>query len=332
MDGGGRILRSLRESLSAPLAAAHFTAAQPSAAMAGAPVSGAAPAGPSVSPAYARRHAGSIPALERYAFLGRPGMGLLGLVLLFGLVAFVGMKQNGGYDALVAREGAPWDIAARTLGFEISAVTISGQARLTEKELLAASGVDGRNSLPFLDAAGVREKLMAIPLIKSARVMKLYPNRLVIAVEERRPHALWQQDGRVSVVAEDGVAIDELRDERYLGLPFVVGEDAQKRLPEFLEMLKTLGDLSRRVKAGVLVAGRRWDLDMTNGVQVKLPEDDPGRAILTLLRLQHEARILDKDIMSIDLRETDRVAVRLTEEAVAAREAAAPHKTKKTGG
>jgi cell division protein FtsQ len=300
--------------------------------MAGAPASGAAPSGPVVSPAFARRHARPAPALERYAFLGRPGMGLLGLVLLFGLVAFVGMKQNGGYDALVAREGAPWDIAARAVGFDISAVTISGQARLTEKELLAASGVDGRNSLPFLDAAAVRDRLMAIPLIKSARVMKLYPNRLVIAVEERRPHALWQQDGRVSVVAEDGVAIDELRDERYLGLPFVVGEGAQKRLPEFLEMLKTLGDLSRRVKAGVLVAGRRWDLDMTNGVAVKLPEDDPGRAILTLLRLQHEARILDKDIMSIDLRETDRVAVRLTEEAVAAREAAAPHKTKKTGG
>ncbi|MGJ0509911.1 MAG: cell division protein FtsQ/DivIB [Methylocystis sp.] len=301
--------------------------------MAGAPASGpAAPAATSPAPAFARRGAGGGSALERYAFLGRPGMGLLGLLAMFGAVAFAGMKQNGGYDALVAREGQPWDVVARAVGLDISAVTISGQSRMTEKELLAASGVDGRNSLPFLDAAAVRDRLMAIPLIRSARVMKLYPNRLVIAVEERRPHALWQQDGRVSVIADDGVAIDELRDERYLGLPFVVGDGAQKRLPEFLELLKIAGDLSRRVKAGVLVASRRWDLDMTNGVLVKLPEENPGRALQTLLRLQHEARILDKDIMSIDLREPDRVAVRLTEEAAAAREAALPRKTKKTGG
>ena len=79
----------------------------------------------------------------------------------------------------------PWDIVARAVGFDISAVTISGQSRMTEKELLAASGVDARNSLPFLDASAVRDRLMAIPLVKSARVMKLYPNRLVIAIEER---------------------------------------------------------------------------------------------------------------------------------------------------
>ncbi len=309
----------------------HFPAAQAGAAVGGATIADAAPVGPPASSSFGRRRGGA-PALERYAFLGRPGMGLLALILLFGLVTFAGMKQNGGYDALVAREGAPWDIVARAVGFDISAVTISGQARMTEKELLAASGVDARNSLPFLDAGAVRDRLMAIPLVKSARVMKLYPNRLVISVEERTPHALWQRDGKVLVIADDGVAIDELRDERYLGLPFVVGDGAQKRLPEFLEMLKTTGDLARRVKAGVLVAGRRWDFEMTNGVQVKLPEDDPGRAILMLLRLQHEGRILDKDIMSVDLREMDRVAVRLTEEAAAARDAALPRKTKKTGG
>lgn len=302
--------------------------------MAGAPIGAAAPAAaPQLARAAAARRRGeSVPALERFAFLGRPGAGLLGLVALFGGVGFAGMVQNGGYDALVARDGQPWDIAARAIGFDISAVTISGQSRMTEKELLAASGVDARHSLPFLDAAAVRERLMAIPLVKSARVMKLYPNRLVISVEERRPHALWQQGGRVSVISEDGVAIDELRDERYLGLPFVVGEGAHRRLPEFLALLQGVGDLAQRVKAGVLVAGRRWNLDMTNGVQVKLPEEDPGRAVGTLLRLQREARILDKDIMSIDLRETDRVAVRLTEEAAAAREAGLSRKTKKAGG
>jgi cell division protein FtsQ len=72
---------------------------------------------------------------------------------------------------------------------------------------------------------------------------------------------------------------------------------------------------------------------MTNGVTVKLPELDPFGALDTLARLQREARILDKDVMSIDLRIPDRVGVRLTEEAAAAREAQlAPRKSSKSGG
>lgn len=336
MDGGRRVLRSLRESFTASLPLVHgFGAARP--AIAGVPAAAYQPA--PVNPgavraarATPRRRAADASSLSRLAAFGRPGVGLAATLLLFGGVGLAGFVQNGGYADLVAREGQPWDIAARAFGFDISAVTITGQSRMTEQELLAASGVGPRQSLPFLDANDVREKLMAIPLVKSARVMKLYPNRLVVAIEERQPHALWQREGRVVVVSEDGVAIDDLHDERYLGLPFVVGEGAAKRLPEFLALMQNAGDLARRVKAGVLVAGRRWNFEMTNGVTVKLPEQDPGGAVETLLRLQREARILDKDVMSIDLRARDRVTVRLTEEGAASREAALPRKSKKSGG
>lgn len=270
--------------------------------------------------------------MSRLTVFARPGAGLAATIMLFGAIGFAGLIQNGGFAELVAREGAPYDIAARAVGFSISAVTITGQSRLREQELLAASGVGPRNSLLFLDANAVRERLLKLPLVKSARVMKLYPNRLVVAIEERQPHALWQLGGRVQIIAEDGVVIDELRDERFLNLPFVVGEGAQKRLPIYLLLLSGIGELTSRIKAGVLVAGRRWNIEMINGVTVKLPENDPGGALATLARLQREARILDKDIMSIDLRTPGRVAVRLTEEGAATREATLSRKSHKSGG
>jgi cell division protein FtsQ len=169
--------------------------------------------------------------------------------------------------------------------------------------------------------------------VKSARVLKFYPDRLVIAIEERVPAALWQRDGKIAVVSADGTVIDELSDERFLGLPFVVGDGAGKRLPQYVAIRADMGDLASRVKAGIFVAGRRWSLVMTNGVEVKLPERDPGAAIGVLIRLQREARILDKDILSIDLRLPDRVAVRLTEEGADLRAAALTHgKPVKSGG
>lgn len=330
MDGGRRILRSLRESAAAVLQLVHFPLAQLRPAIAGVPVGNAATVNHSPADPAPRRRADAGSAFSRLAFLTRPGVGLAAVILLYGGVGLAGLVQSGGYDEIVEAQGQPWDIAARALGFGIEAVTITGQSRMSERELLQAAGVDSRQSLPFLDANAAREKLLTIPRVKSARVMKLYPNRLVVAIEERQPHALWQRDGRVLVIAADGMAIDELRDARYLGLPFVVGDGAQQRLPEFLALRQTAGDLAQRMKAGILVAGRRWDIEMTNGVMVKLPEEDPGHAIEALTRLQREARILDKDVMTIDLRVRDRAIVRLTEEAAAAREAALPRKSKKS--
>ena len=235
MDGGRRILRSLRESFAArhslvPIVPGEAPYALAAAAVAIAPPPAAAPAAAAVAPRASARRTRGERLLSRLALLGRPGVGALATLALFAAIGAAGFVENGGYAALVASEGELYDIAARVAGFPISAVTITGQSRLTERELLEAAGVGPRNSLPFLDATAVRDRLMQVPLVKSARVMKLYPDRLVVAIEERQPSALWQRDGRVAVISEDGVPIDELRDQRYLGLPFVVGEGAQKRL------------------------------------------------------------------------------------------------------
>lgn len=333
MDGGRRVLRSLREPFSA-----FFASARP---LAGESVVLASPFAPS-SPAPIRFRPQAAAASRRSgaprgrfqsiaALAALPGAGLFLTTALFAAVGLTGAVQNGGYAEFVAAHGAPRDVAARALGFSIEAVTITGQSELREAEVLAASGVGPANSLPFLDAEAVRKRLLAMPLVESARVLKLYPDRLVIALEERRPFALWQRDGRLSVVSADGTVIDELRDDRFVGLPFVVGEGAEKRLAEYIRLLEAAGDLKSRVKAGILVSGRRWTLNMTNGVAVKLPEQDAEGALAMLLRLQREARILDKDILSVDLRIPGRVAVRLTEEGVASRAATLARKSHKGG-
>ncbi|XWX54216.1 cell division protein FtsQ/DivIB [Methylosinus sporium] len=339
MDGGRRVLRSLREPVEALFDVAHPHPVQAGSLHAGSLHAGAYSA-PYVNPVGSEpaerrgRSAASAAQAERgrlSRIAALPGIGTAALALLFGAVGSAGVAHNGGYAEFVARNGAPRDIVARALGFSIEVVTISGLGELSESDVLAASGVKPTNSLLFLDAETIRERLTALPLVESARVLKLYPDRLIIALEGRRPFALWQRDGKLSVVAADGVVIDEMRDERFIGLPFVVGEGAEKRLDEYMRLLEAAGDLKSRVRAGVLVSGRRWSLDMTNGVEVKLPEREPEAALALLQRLQREARILDKDVISIDLRASGRVAVRLSEEAVAARAAATSRNSRKGG-
>lgn len=226
MDGGRRVLRSLREPVEALFDVAHPHPVQAGSFQAGSfhagpyatpyinPVS-SQPAERRVRPPASAPHHAQRPArgLSRLAAL--PGLGTAALVLLFGGVGLAGVVQNGGYAEFVARNGAPRDIVARALGFSIEVVTISGLGELSEGDVLAASGVKPTHSLLFLDAETIRERLTALPLVESARVLKLYPDRLVIALEGRRPFALWQRDGKLSIVAADGVVVDEMRDERF---------------------------------------------------------------------------------------------------------------------
>jgi cell division protein FtsQ len=172
--------------------------------------------------------------------------------------------------------------------------------------------------LPFFDVTQAKARLEADPLVKQASVRKLYPNQVVIDIVERTPYAVWQRDGDVSAIAADGAPIDEVVDGRYADLPFVVGEGANGRVREYVQLIDAIAELKPRVEAGVLVGQRRWNLRLKPGVDVKLPEDNPLAAVAELLALQRQSRILDKDALALDFRVPGRVFVRLTEDAAAA--------------
>lgn len=324
MDGGRRLLRSLREGLEG-----LFPARLAFASAYNAPV--AASRGPIAPPRRARPS--RMAAWRRLAALAsRRGFGTLLVVLSMGAVFGYAVVRGGQYQAFIEENGAPRDLLAKALGFGIDAVTITGQGELAEPEVLALAGVGPKNSLVFLDAAQTRDRLMAAPLIRNAKVRKFYPNRLLIEIEERQPVAVWQNAGKVTIVSSDGKVIDDMRDQRFAGLPFVVGDGANARAAEFAALMEAAGDLRPRIRAGMLIAERRWTLKMTNNIDVKLPERDPAAAIAALAQAQRDWRVLDKDVLSLDLRQPGRIIARLSEEAASLRAESLAKKAKPKGG
>jgi cell division protein FtsQ len=259
------------------------------------------------------------------------GLGLVLATLFLGATGIYGLQVGGLWSELVARYGAPGDMVANLVGFRVETVTIRGQQDLTDDRILAAAGVTPTTSLLFLDAEEARERLQKLPLVKSATVLKLYPDTLAISIEERRPYALWQKDGVVFVVAADGTALDELKDGRNANLPFVVGEGAATRVSEIVELLDANPAVKARVRASVLVAQRRWNLTLDNGVVVRLPESDASAALVALAGLQEEGGVIDRDVLTIDMRLADRVAFRLGADALATRTEELAKKAKKGG-
>jgi cell division protein FtsQ len=184
----------------------------------------------------------------------------------------------------------------------------------------------------FLDAEAVRDKLKANPWIGEATVLKLYPGQLQIDITERSAFALWQQDGRVSVISDDGAVLEPYLSRRFLSLPLVVGKGAETRARDFLALLARYPQVRSATKAVILVGERRWNLRLKDGLDIRLPENDVGNALASLSKLDKEDRLFSRDIVAIDMRLPDRLTVQLSDDAAKAREDLLKDKKSKKAG
>ncbi len=256
--------------------------------------------------------------LEKAARYMPRGAGTGLMVAFFATVAAYGVARGGHMDAFRAAYGEPYDAAARLFGLGIDEVQIAGIVELREGEVLAAAGVGPLRSLAFLDAGEVRKRLESVPMIRQASVSKLYPDALSITIVEREPQALWQRNGEVFVIAADGTVIDLMTDPRFSRLPFVAGEGANTHSQEYIDIIAAAGPLAPRIRAGILVSGRRWDIKFDNDLIVRLPEIEPVAAMARLIDIESRDKVLNKDLIAIDMRQSDRIAMRLSEEGAAA--------------
>jgi cell division protein FtsQ len=246
--------------------------------------------------------------------------GLAATLLLLVASAGLGIVKGGHYDNFVAAVADARNALANSAGFRITTVAINGRKQLSQDEILAVGGVNGRSSLLFLDAVAVRDRLKGNPWIADATVIKYYPSGLEIDIVERTAFALWQQNGKLSVIADDGAVLEPYVSRRFLLLPLVVGKGAETHARDFLALLARYPQVNSVTKAAIYVGERRWNLRTKDGLDIRLPENDVGNALATLSRLDKEDRLFSRDIVAIDMRLPDRLTVQLSDDAAKARE------------
>ena len=271
----------------------------------------ARPARRLVLPRFLRRPARILSRLDlrtpRYA-------GTKGMALLFAATAATGMVV-GGHTTTVVSALTAW------AGLGIDEVEISGQSETSEIDVLNAMAIGPFPSIVTFDAISARERVEQLPWVKRVTIRKLYPDTLQVGIVERQPYAIWQHDGAVVLINKDGRVLADHVDSRYAQLPMVVGKGADARAGEFVSLLEEFPSFAPRVRAGVLVSDRRWNVVLNNGIEIMLPKDDPGSALIQAVALDDGHGILSREIAAVDLRLPNRLVFRLTEAGYEAREA-----------
>ena len=262
----------------------------------------ARPAGPPPR-AVSKLHAG-----RRLGFPRRAAS--LAATLILVLVGVVVLATGGRGTWLANSAVAIAHAPLGGLGLTVREVHLQGVSPAAQDEVSAAIGVEPGTPILGVDLAAVRARVERVGWVQSARVIRLFPDTLVVAVTERPLMAVWQHGGRTVVVTNNGAVAGQVDPRRFAKLPLIVGDGANEAAQPFIALLQAHPRLWSRAAALVRVDLRRWDVRLTDGVVVALPAGGEAAALKRLDALDESSRILGLRLARIDLRDPEMIVVR----------------------
>ena len=217
-----------------------------------------------------------------------------------GFVQEVGAQTQRGMVMLSAR-----------MGFVVHDIYLEGRETVSLEAIRRTAQIERGDPLFAASPQEIKARLETIPAIKVAEIERMMPGAIHIHITERKPIALWQNDGQMHLIDDNGVVMTAGDIAKWSNLLLVVGPDAPKHSSELLTILGKNPELFKQIKAAVRVGGRRWNIRFHNGVEVKLPEQNVAEAWNRLAEMQQAQNVLERDIVAIDLRLADRVYFKL---------------------
>jgi cell division protein FtsQ len=197
--------------------------------------------------------------------------------------------------------------------FRVSLASIEGASDDLAEAVRARLGLTLPMSSFDIDLDAARARVEALDAIRRADLRVRSGGVLQVVITERIPVAVWRTDAGLTLVDEGGHRVAGLlsRADR-ADLPLIAGDGADLVTAEALDLIAAAGPLSQRIRGLVRTGERRWDIVLDRDQRILLPEDKPVQALERLLALDHVQDIMNRDILSVDLRSDHRPILRLT--------------------
>lgn len=197
-------------------------------------------------------------------------------------------------------------------GFSIQRVDVSGRKQVSSAFIMNALQI--KRGMPILayDPKAAQILLSENPWFKNVQIERRLPDTILIRLTERVPAARWQVEGKLALIDGEGVALPTDNIQAYHRLPIIIGQDARHKLVDLVTLLRGQPEIGKEVIAATWMGNRRWDLRLKNEMIIRLPADQPELALTRLAFLNAKDKILDRDVVSIDLRLPDQAILQPT--------------------
>lgn len=200
--------------------------------------------------------------------------------------------------------------------FTVSAMAVVGASETLTQQVREVLPVDFPLSQFELDLEEMRERVAELPAVDTARLRIRTGGILEVAVDERLPVAVWRSPEGLHLIDAEGVVVAgaAARADR-ADLPLLVGLGADTEVAEARAILAAADPIAPRVRGLQRRGDRRWDLVLDRDQRILLPETGAVQAVERVVALNEVTRLLDRDLLAVDLRVPRRPTLRLAPDA-----------------
>lgn len=193
------------------------------------------------------------------------------------------------------------------IGFKLENVLIEGQYNTKAEDILATLNTDKGTPILSLDMEAIKNSLEHNPWIKNVAIIeRRLPNTIYIRLIERVPIAIWQINGQVFLIDQEGYKITN-NIGSFSNLLHVVGSDANIYTSKLIQDLAKHPELAKKIISSVRYGGRRWNLNLEQGIAVKMPDLRFEHALDYLAGLDMKNILFNQNYKIVDLRDSSKV-------------------------
>jgi cell division protein FtsQ len=229
---------------------------------------------------------------------------LLGVAVLAWFVA-----SMAGLTLLVNQKVAQ---AAAGAGFEVVNVDVRGTKRLNELKVYDQVLGERSRSMTEVDLQALRDKVMTLSWVEDARVSRQLPDRIVVDIVERKPHAVLRKPGRLVLIDATGHELEPISQAKAKGMLLISGPGAQGQVEALSDLLDAAPALRPQVAEAEWIGNRRWNLTFKSGQVLALPQGDEAgaKALIEFARLDGVNRLIGGKVVAFDMRTPERIYMR----------------------
>ena len=170
--------------------------------------------------------------------------------------------------------------------FKIKQIKIENNSILKERDIKKNLAHLYEKNIFIIDTQNILNILKKNTFIESFEIKKIYPNKIIIKIYEKKPIAILEYKKQKFYINQKIDLIDFVDLEEYRELPIVFGnKDYFKLLYTNLKKIDFPLDI---IKKYYLYESKRWDLEVVNKIIIKLPVENYIKSLKNFMYLMNE--------------------------------------------
>ena len=201
---------------------------------------------------------------------------------------------------------------------QLQTLTIEGASLLLKDEIRAQFGDLFPISAFELDFESMRGWIEDIASVEHATLITSVGGLLSVQIKEIKPEFMWRNVAGLHLVSSNGKLLRTVNQRSdFPHFPLIAGKGATDHLDEARALIVTAAPISERLRGLVRIGERRWDLVLSDGQTIALPEDNAAQVLAQAIVMSVAQDLFERDILLIDFRNPRRPTLRLRPQALA---------------